>query len=220
MVRLCIPALVAAPAVAMPLFSQGPVIGAADVGLGFFSHAEPTSTNSFKHADNFVVDADARIGSVRWWGAGEGGVAAGLGNVQGFEIEIYGDNGGRPGTLLYEEVVTLGATGATATGRTGNGRAEFVHELTFAEEFAAQAGVTYWLAIAADPIDTGGDGWLWGDADASLGFDLSAVSRRWSSGGWFATPGYDSAFELIAVPAPSAGVMCVGVALCAGRRRR
>jgi uncharacterized protein (TIGR03382 family) len=206
----------ASSSLADELFSQGPPEDLADVGFGFFSHAVPTPAHNFKHADNFVIDAGGTVTGFRWWGIGEGLAGPDIPNVDGFVVEIYEADGLIPGGLLYEESFELGETSPTATGRFNNGVNEYVHEIVLGEAFEAAPGVEYFLAIAAQPVDPGADGWLWEDADMDLGIDLHAASLSWATGQWEAIEGYDSAFEVIGVPAPATLIVLV----LAGLRRR
>jgi hypothetical protein len=213
--------LAVVPACGGVLFSQGPVLEPDNVGLGFYSHSEPTPEHSFRHADTFRLAQGGSIRGIRWWGAAEGAESAAVENVAGFEVQIYASGAFFPGALLYSERFEFDQTAASATGRIGNGVQEFVHSVELSDAFAAAAGVRYWLLIAADPIRPEGDGWLWGDADPSLGLDAFSASRAWGSANWQATSGYDSAFELLDVPTPSgAGIALIFGAAGLGRRRR
>ena len=201
------------------VFSQGPPQELADVGYGFFSHAEPTPAHGFKHADNFVLDDGGLVTGFRWWGIGEGLAGPDIPNVAGFAVEIYEADGLIPGALLYEASYALAETSPTATGRFNNGVNEYAHEVVLAEAFEAAPGTEYFLAIAAQPVDPAADGWLWEDADMDLGLDLHYATWNWGAEEWTAGEGYDSAFEVIGVPGPGAWVVFVA-GLLGSRRRR
>jgi len=215
----CVLLAAAGAATGDELFSQGPPQDLADVGFGFFSHAEPTPAHNFKHADNFVLAGGGLVEGVRWWGIGEGIAGPDIPNVAGFVVEIYEAEGLIPGALLYETSYAVGETSPTQTGRFNNGVNEYVHEIVLPEAFEAAPGVEYFLSIAAQPIDPAADGWLWEDADMDLGLDLHYATWSWGTGQWTAGEGYDSAFELIGVPGPGTWVVG-GVGLLALRRRR
>ena len=201
------------------VFSQGPPEDLADVGFGFFSHAHETPAHNFKHADNFVIEAGAEIGGVRWWGIGEGLAGPDIPNVAGFVVELYAADSLIPGDLLYEASFALDDTNPSQTGRFNNGVNEYVHEITLPDAFSADPGVEYFLAVAAIPVDPAADGWLWEDADMDLGLDLHAAMWDWDNELWSSVEGYDSAFELIAVPAPAGGVV-LALAWAVTTRRR
>ena len=209
--------LCSASAAGEVVFSQGPLDNEADVGLGFFSHTAPTPTNSFRHADNFTLDADTPITAVRWWGSGSGDTGPGIDNVGAFEITIYEHGFFYPGDALYTERFDLADTGANATGRVGNGVNEYTHTASLASAFEAQAGTQYWVVIAAELTDSAGDGWLWADAQTG---DGTSASLRYSTGRWSSTAPYDSAFELITVPAPAATALLPLALMSTWRRTR
>jgi len=204
-------------AFANTVFSQPPVTDPAGVGLGFYSHTAPTPTNSFLHAHNFALDTDTPITAVRWWGASEGADSPDLDNINAFEITIYSHGFFYPDQALYTERFTLADADATATGRSGNGVNEYIQEATLAQAFQADAGATYWIAIAAELNDSTGDGWLWADAQAG---DGTSASLRYSTGNWMSTSPYDSAYELITVPAPAAAIPAFTILAAARRRPR
>lgn len=214
---ICLSAVAAANA--DEVFSQGPPEALADVGFGFFSHAEPTPAHNFKHADNFVIEAGAEIGGVRWWGISEGLTSPDIPNVSGFLVEIYAADSLIPGDLLYETTFDLDQTDPTMTGRFNNGVNEYVHEVTLPESFVAAPDTEYFLAVAAIPVDPAADGWLWEDADMDQALDLHYATYGWAQEAWSAGEGYDSAFELIAVPAPAGGVVLAAGGVGLMRRR-
>lgn len=218
---LSIPAL-SATALAGPVFSQPVVSDPALVGRGWFSHSEPREIRNFKHADDFTLTADATVGSVRWWGLSEGRFRDDLGNFDAFTIEFYlADQSGPdplPGILIASTTLTLGLTDPTLTGRAdpANGAFEYAHAANLDAPVHLLAGQTYFLAISARSINGRRDGWKWSDADGS---DRLSATFAWTTGEWSAFIDTDSAFELIAVPAPGSAVL-VGLGLLLTPRRR
>ncbi len=63
-------------------------------GLGWFSEV----------ADNIPGQAGWEIDRVRFWG-GYATTEAGKGNTEGFTVRVYEDNGGNPGTRIFEQDV-------------------------------------------------------------------------------------------------------------------
>lgn len=209
------------PALAGPVFSQPVVSDPALVGRGWFSHSEPRTTRNFKHADDFTLTSDATVGSVRWWGLSEGRFLSDLGNFDAFTIEFYlADQTGSdpvPGGLIASTTLALGLTDPTLTGRAdpANGAFEYVHDAELDAPVHLVAGQTYFLAISARSVNGRRDGWKWSDADGS---DRLSATYSWASGDWSAFIDTDSAFELVAVPAPGTAVV-LGLLLTRRRRR-
>lgn len=190
-------------------------------GFGFFSSSVPRPNRNFKHADDFSIAGGAMIERVRWWGLSEGRVRPDLGNFSSFKIEVFTSNtaGTLPVALLRSETFTVSATSPVATGRVAfdSGATEFRHEVALGTPFQAMPGVRYFLAISATPVVSSADAWMWQD-----GVFVNGRSGlfSYSSGAWSTFQDTDSAFELIAVPAPgAAGVMTAGGWVVLRRRR-
>jgi len=211
------------PALGNVVYSQPTTTDASTVGLGWYSSSEPRPTRNFKHADNFTLGSDSTISSVRWWGLSEGLSHTDLGNFDSFTIEFYSNrtlpNGNiRPLALIASETIGIASTNATATGRTApNGMIEYLHETQLGTSVSMVAGTTYWLSISARSIDPASDVWQWQDSDL---FDTLSSSYDYDQSRWLVLQDSDSAFELIAVPAPGTFGMLAGLALICQRRQR
>lgn len=205
------------------VYSQGVTTDPALVGRGWFSHSRPRPTRNYKHADDFVLEADATVGSVRWWGLSEGRFLDGLGNFDAFTIEFYravdSPGGLLPGELIASTELSIADTAPAATGRVNpaNGAMEHEHLAVLGAPVVLEAGVTYFLAVSARSVNGNRDGWMWSDAD---GADRYSATYSWASGAWTGYTDTDSAFELIATPGPGGvGVLAVGGCLAFSRRR-
>ncbi len=205
------------------VYSQGVVSDPALVGRGWFSHSRPRAIRNFKHGDDFMLEADAAIGSVRWWGISEGRFRADLGNFDAFTVEFYraddGPDGLLPGSLIASTELLIADTAPTPTGRLNpaNGAIEYEHLALLDAPVMLEAGVVYFLAVSARSINGSRDGWMWSDAD---GVDRYSVSYSWASGAWTGYTDTDSAFQLIAVPGPGGvGVLAAGGCIAFRRRR-
>lgn len=216
--------LLGSPAVAEVVYSQPAASSDADVGFGWYSASEPRPTHSFRHADNFVLGADSSIFAVRWWGLSEGVSHNDLSNFDSFTIEFYTNrtlpNGNiRPMDLIGSTIAGIGATNAQATGRTApSGALEYVHELELSAPVELLAGETYWISVSVRSIDPSADAWQWQDSDD---FDTRSSSFDYNQNRWVVLQDTDSAFELIAVPAPSTGVvLLLGITGIQRRARR
>lgn len=218
----CTITLLTTPAGAEVVYSQPSVSDAARVGMGWYSSSEPRPTRNFKHADNFMLAGDASICSVRWWGLSEGVTHTDLGNFESFTIELYSSrtqpNGNiRPLDLIASQTLMLDSLGTTLTGRSApSGALEYEHEADLTQVWSLDAGVMYWIAISARSIDPGADAWQWQDSDD---FDTLSSSFDYAADRWLVLADTDSAFELIAVPAPG-GLCLLGMFGLATQRRR
>lgn len=204
------------------IFSQGVASDPALVGRGWFSHSQPRANRNFKHGDEFVLAAEAAVGSVRWWGLSEGRFRADLGNFDAFTVEFFvgvdGPGGMLPGALVASTQLSLADTAPAATGRLNpaNGAIEYAHTAVLDAPVVLEAGVAYFLSVSARSVNGSRDGWMWSDAD---GLDRYSASYAWASGAWTGYTDTDSAFELIAAPAPS-GAAVLAVGGCGVFRRR
>jgi hypothetical protein len=205
------------------VYSQPTTSNPANVEFGWNSASEPRPTRNFKHADNFVLEADSTISSVRWWGNSEGITNIDLSNFDSFTIEFYTNrtlpNGNiRPRDLFASTTLSTGATNAIATGRAApNGALEYIQEATLGTEVSLLAGESYWIAISARSVNPSADAWQWQDSDD---YDTLSSSFDYNQNRWIVLQDTDSAFELISVPSPtSLSILAMG-GLLAQRRRR
>lgn len=213
------------PALAdITVYSQPATPVDANVGLGFYSQSEPRVRKNYKHADDFTLTQDASIGGVVWWGQSSRHTHADLRNFDTFLIEFMAvrDVNGQalPGDVLASYEFAIGDTAPFATGRvTPGGALEHRHEVTLPSAFEADAGTRYFVAISAGMILTNSpsDAWQWQDAETVNGW--SGV-YTWPTGLWSGFQDTDSAFELIAVPAPAAALPMGGCLWAFLRRTR
>lgn len=201
-----------------PLYSQLP---GDIVGYGFYSMSQPVPQRSYKHADDFTLPAAGTISGVRFWGMSEGRVSQGIGNFSSFKVEFYSlsTNGNIPGTLLRTETFSAASTSPTLTGRTAfdTGALEYVHEVTLATPFSVNANQKYFLAISAAPVVPSNDVWLWQDGQFVNG---TSALLTWATNSWGVFQDTDSAFQLLSVPAPPTGWLCLIGLLSVSRRDR
>ncbi|HZW10985.1 MAG TPA: hypothetical protein VFF69_13870 [Phycisphaerales bacterium] len=214
----------AAPARDVLLYSQPTVIDDAKVGLGWFSHSEPRARRNFKHADDLVLDQDATVTRVAWWGQSEGVQFPDLTNFDSFTVEFFsgiedGTGAWIPGSLLATETFLLADTSPTPTGRsTPNGALEHRHEALLSIPFSIDAGQRYFIAVSAGLVANGSasDAWMWQDAEFHDGW--SGV-WSWSAREWTSFYDTDSALELYGVPAPGAPLILAAAAIAGSCRR-
>lgn len=218
-VALIAPLALVSAAQAQTVYSQGP---GTPVGWGFFSSTIPRSNRSYKHADDFTLAQTATIDRLRWWGMSDFRQTGGLSNFSAFTIELFEANGAGtlPGTLVRSQTFLPALTAPTATGRVAfdTGAIEFRHDVTLASPVELLGGRKYFLAVSATPINLAGDSWMWQDG---LFVNGASALMQWNVTPWTVFIDTDSAFEVIAIPAPGSAAAFVGVgALAACRRRR
>lgn len=212
-------ALAASPAVAdIAVFAQPTTATDADVGLGWYSNAEPRVRKNYKHADDFTLAEAAQVSRVVWWGQSSLHTHRDLTNFDSFQVEIFEADSDLPGALVHAETIPLALTNAAATGReTPAGAYEYRHDAALTAPVALEAGRRYFLAVSAGLIETGftSDAWQWQDADLHDGW---SATYSWAADTWTGYQDSDSAFVLYAVPAPATLAPLAGLAFL--RRRR
>lgn len=205
------------------VYSQPSTTNDAAVGLGWYSSSAPRPTRNFRHADNFTLDADASIGSVRWWGLSEGISHTDLSNFNSFTIEFWTNrtvpNGNiRPLDLIATTTIDLADVMTSETGRAApSGALEYMHEALLSDPVALESDAIYWISISARSLDPGADVWQWQDSDL---YDTRSSSFDYNQDRWVVLNDTDSAFELIAVPTPGGVGMIAICGLMTQRRRR
>jgi hypothetical protein len=159
-------------------------------GLGWFSEV----------ADNFPGQAGWSINHVEFWG-GYASDPATPGNTRGFTIRFYTDNGGHPGTRVFEQDVTeFTRTQYYVTPPLPptfpNGLAGYHYELDLSPPFVISSSAQYWISVVAI-LDRGGGanepqwGWI-----QTAGVNPPSAEQWFFSPGNFAPVGVDTAFVL------------------------
>ncbi len=169
------------------------------VGLGFFSHAAAGARRDYFHADNFTLDAPARLTALEWAGLVDGPAGAGLENVRGFVVRFLPFPENEPGEPVAERRFALDETHPSPTGRLGSGAnessaaREFTHRVALEPAVELDAG-DYLLVVAAELIDPSAANWQWQDGETSDGFSASwsYARKRWEG-----VQDTDSAFRLV-----------------------
>jgi hypothetical protein len=152
-------------------------------------------------ADNFAGEEGWMISRVGFWG-GYASPPGEEGNTEGFTIRFYTDDGGRPGTRLFEQDVSV-----------FNETLYYVHpSLNFAgysyfvdlsAGFAVPAPGQYWVSVVAILARGGGaDEPQWGWVQA-LGFNAPSAHQWFFQPGNFQPQGFDVSFTLAASTEPS-----------------
>ncbi len=215
-----VPLALATAAPAQTVYSQGP---GTPVGWGFFSSTVPRNNRSYKHADDFTLAETATIDRIRWWGMSDFRFTGGLSNFSAFTVELFSasQNGTVPATLLRSQTFLPAVTSPTATGRVAfdTGAIEYRQEVTLSSPIVLQGSTKYFLAISATPINLSGDSWMWQDGVFVNG---ASALMQWNVTPWTVFIDTDSAFEVIAVPAPgaAAGLLALSAVGVTARRRR
>ena len=105
------------------------------IGNGFASQNDTTFGNFATVYDNFSFDTPHLITDVHWQGLYFDPHMQG--NITGFNLSIFDDNAGQPGTLAFSEFIN-GTAGETFVGNTGFPTYDYSTDLAIA--FLAKAG--------------------------------------------------------------------------------
>ncbi|GMU80534.1 MAG: hypothetical protein AMXMBFR47_04050 [Planctomycetota bacterium] len=159
-------------------------------GLGWFSEV----------ADNFDGQAGWSVDQVEFYG----GYATPLGqegNTEGFTIRFYTDDGGRPGTRVFEQDV-FAFTETNYYVHPSLGFAGYRYTVDLSPAYTIDTGGTYWISVVAILPRGGGStepqwGWI-----ASSTITPPRAHQWFFNPGGFTEQGNDVAFSLISGGAP------------------
>ncbi|MBI5863622.1 MAG: hypothetical protein HZB38_03755 [Planctomycetes bacterium] len=163
-------------------------------GLGWFSEV----------ADNFVGQTGWNVDQVEFYG----GYATPLGqegHTEGFTIRFYTDNGGHPGTRIFEQDV-FSFTETNYYVHPSLGFAGYQYSVSLSPAFNISSDATYWVSVVAI-LPRGGTanepqwGWI-----ASSTTTLPHAHQWFFSPGNFTEQGNDVAYSLLS----SGAVPCTG----------
>ena len=133
-------------------------------------------------AENFVLASGADINQIVIWGVHDN---SDPGDPNDFDVNVFEDQGGLPGAVLYQEFSM--ASSATPTGvLIGFGmEAEVEVTLTPSSPISLGSG-TYWIEIYNDTSGVDGAwGWVTAFPDPAAGLDSYAFSTTAPAGTWF-----------------------------------
>jgi len=206
------------------LYEHEVVQDASKVGLGWFSSSEVRPNKNFRRVDDFTLTSDAAVGSVVWWGQSSGDFANDLSNFTSFTIEFYTSRVTGGGELrptrnpFATETFALTDVATEATGRIathGGIEHRFSADLTSSVDLTG--GEIYFFSVSAAHVDPALDAFQWSDAEEVNGY---GGSWSYTDEQWQMFQDTDSAFQLIAVPAPGAlGMLGMSTVLLCRRTR-
>ena len=215
MLNKCLTALALAAAL-LPAAHADPVVYNQSWDHGTWawsSQNDPGGAGDFaKVYDNFTLAASTAITGIDWVGAYLSQVQ---GTPTGFLLQIWADQAGAPGSLLYSD--TISGNAHQSAGLVVGAWVYQAYSEDLATAFQAAAGVTYWLSVQEiGPVPTQ---WAWGGGSGGDGSEVQDFA------GTRYVRGNDAAFDLrggtATVPEPGslalAGLALLG--LGAGRRR-
>jgi hypothetical protein len=209
--------------------------------LNGYSFSSETQVPS-QTADDFLWETPLPLGNIRWWGSywdttyqgvsyypypnsnNWGNVPNPPGIITGFNINVYVDvptgagvpPWGHPGAQVYTASVPFNGSQTTETyfgtiTRAASTQTVFQYDLKLTTPFNLQAGMVYWLSIQA--IDFDGAPIQWGWQESMDSWNANAVQMGFAPQEWWdLLTGEDMAFELHAVPIPTA-VLLLGSGL-------
>ena len=155
-------------------------------GLGWFSEA----------ADDFTAQAGWSVTRLQWFGS-YATPDTDRGNTEGFTVRFYEDNGGLPGTRIYEQDILMSDVTETFLSIWTSNFAYYGYEADLPVSFDVPDAGEYWVSIVAI-LARGGTAqepqWFIGTAP----FVTGASAATWFfSPGNFANQGGDVAFTLL-----------------------
>ena len=189
--------------------------GAPDQGGQIYSEAPSSAAMSFE-----LTPGETDITGVEWWGGCYPATTCGAGT---FQVSIWSDNSGVPGTVLDFAPVGDGNQTATANliGGTG-GWDEYAYSAGFGAFTNLSADTTYFLVIQETESEPSGT-WGWETTSSAPG---GAFLEGNDGTGWTSLP-ETLAFELTGPPATSAvpepaslPLLCAGFVVLIGAWRR
>ncbi|GEM_PF-6841292 len=210
------------------LYSQ-PQVSGTPAGISLTEGGNQFSFADRRRADNFALPFPAEVDFVRFWGGTESDFfgSDNISNIDAFNIRIFADDGGVPGSILLDETVSKAAVNPTLVPGQQVG---FLNADMFRFEAALPSSVTlaanqqYWVSVAADvinPVGLNAEGWQWAASD--VGDDVLA-QRNFDGAGYFVNVNSprDAAFEFegVIIPTPASAALLPLAGLVAMRRRR
>lgn len=146
-----------------------------------------------------------RMSLLRFWGGDQTGESEpDLANVVSFNIRIYADNQGVPGTIAFDDTISREAANPTAVGGFVGTLEAPMYQFEYApfEPVALVRGQFYWISIAANLAafpDSTNEAWVW---CSSLAGDGTICQDRFDGNGFLqrGLSSLNAAFELIGDP--------------------
>lgn len=134
-------------------------------------------------SESFVADSNEPIVGIRWWGISYDDLSKPHDLTPNFDLVIYSDNGGTPGTVLLE--TALADVERARTGRRLNifrPAPDLIWEDRYSallpEAFSPIAGQTYWVELTATIARPDTRWWYWAWATSTSGDGLCYVDYR------------------------------------------
>lgn len=225
--RLALVAATACPILVMTSTSAGAamVYNQALGGSGslWTSHIS-TTQGGFQTWDNFTLGSDTTIRSVSWQGTYLNGSLqnSAVTNTDFWEIGIYADSSGTPGSLLSTTTIANPSASIVGTGSFGANNPIDLYSFTanLSAPIALSAGVQYWFS----PLSRTDSAFipLFGWSNASTPVD--ARSYQTDTNGNSFVRSSDRAFQLFdtraSVPEPATWLMMIGGFLIVGATMR
>ncbi len=223
--------IVSVVALAAPVgFGQVTLVSQPREAFGFAGISVTTGNNVFgfanrRLADNFGLGGAVGVETVRWWGGSETSAGDSLSNLSGFEIAVFADDGGLPGTAVFVETVSLADANPQQIPGEQQGLLQaamygFEADLSSAQSLAAG---DYWISIAGiavNPVDFTNEAFQW--VESNPPGDGTIAQDRFDGDGFQlrTLSATDFAFELVGIPAPGSVALLGFAGVAATRRRR
>jgi hypothetical protein len=191
--------------------------------VGISSEDRPDGLYS-EVADDFVLDFDATITDVHWWGSYYNYGVPG----RDYRIKFYADDG--TGTQpadnpVFEYYAANSECNETFVGQDQYGWDNYGCDLDLGESFSVEAGVKYWLVVQSVDVQGTGGQWGWTGSEPQDMLHESVIRSDyfgipdWTDISTLGVAAMDQHFYLTGVPAPGA-LALLGLAGLVSRRRR
>ncbi len=127
-------------------------------------------------ADNFtLVDSDATLTGINWWGGSDGQKNSGLDNFETFTIKILSnvdEQINSKANIIYEETFLLNDTYNISddwVGHSSDGQVVYRQHVNFKEAIPLCRGTEYWISISAKNVasDQSDNSFRWYGADSA-----------------------------------------------------
>lgn len=208
---------------AVSVYGHGPRLDASAAGASSYY-----SGDSQRHiAEGFTLAQSVDLSAVRFWGfaLGEFPVLPGGYTISLWKSDGVSDNSvaGSPGTLLLQQETLVTDARFSSQNEPASNAGLTRYDIDLGTTVRLNAGERYWISIAGRVEPEMYFKWSWADSATSSGY--WSGYNIFSSNSWFtleprpfSTGG--QAFELFAIPTPSALTLLTLAASISGWRRR
>jgi hypothetical protein len=150
-------------------------------------------------ADDYYAEARTLLTDFHWYGSTSQNTMNYDLYIQGWNVRIYDDAGGKPGGVLYSDMgIPAANLPDTYVGIDGLGYYIFRTDYNLNTDFYFEAGRTYWLSTQCITTD-----WWWWQTTIDPYQVWNLAKQDYDDGNWMDNgTGVDMSFQLTTVPEP------------------